>query len=110
MNIREQIALKIGINFSELLLKDINEESDRLADEILALPSGLVAVRECACNDKGYDSKKGTMDKCQYCSGAGRIERDIPISEALELFKSKMNKTIMWVTPSGERVEVKGGA
>ena len=37
MKLRDAISLKIGINFSELLLKDINVESDRIADEILEL-------------------------------------------------------------------------
>jgi hypothetical protein len=36
-SLKDSISLKIGINFSELLLKDINVESDRIADEILTL-------------------------------------------------------------------------
>lgn len=127
MELREQISLKIGINFSELLLKDINEESDRIADEILSLPSGMEKVKECDnCGGNG-EYMDGPTDspqqvQCSFCYATGEIVTDLTVGEAIEVLSKLLSESVDYIPlrietnsawrrniflPSGERVRVK---
>lgn len=100
------------------------DNSSFIAEQILSLPSGLRAVRECEdCGATGgkvfYKSGQAHVDsigKCPKCQGTGLISRDIPISEAVEIPRMIIDGTAnlhgdtdnAWdiLLPSGERVEV----
>ena len=107
MNIREQIddyLYDIGLT---------TFERKGIPDAILALPSGLVAVKECeTCGGGGSYTDDQTEDpqsgQCRACNATGRIVRDIPIGEALDILQAKTKTDLFLV--KGEKVEVKGGA
>lgn len=138
MNIREQIAREIQFTLMG------KQHISTTIDEILALvdkhynekPSGLVGTTDCKdCGGQGWYIDGPTEDpqqvQCRACNGSGRIERDIPIAEALEWAKTlatgaalvEIESAIITrkdggthlglksvFLPSGERIEVKGGA
>ena len=82
------------------------------AEEILSLPSGLRAVREC--NDHPHPNRQAFADLCA-CKGTGHISREIPVSEALGIPRmiSDGSAIVSYaygkpaiILPTGERLEV----
>lgn len=86
-----------------------------LSDAILALPSGLVAVRDCGACEGGTKKRELCYvivlpKDCPACNGTGRIERNLSVQEALEWAKmiAQYHVTMDYCVPvSEERVEVK---
>ena len=104
MDLREKIA--------ELHRAYSYDDGGFCADAILALPSGLVAVKECQiCRTFGDYPKE-----CTHCHGSGRIVRQLSIKEAVSIAVSAVKRyhagahqKEQFILPSGERVEVEGG-
>lgn len=78
---RERIAEILWSKFGSAGFTS-NESYFEAADLILALPSGMEAVKRCNWADKSSHSKF-----CSQCHGTGEIARNLSIGEAVEWAK-----------------------
>ena len=84
MELREQIAHKIATNFPELLLLDLIEESDKLADQILSFPlENWIVEEKCHHLQHMGDTAASPMEHSKFCEcdGTGIITRPALLSD-----------------------------